>query len=299
LISGAAVGVVTALGNSVLAAGTSAIKAGDFKITTISDGHLNLPAAMFAPNVTDAERASALKAAGQSGASIVSPLNVTLIETPIERILIDVGSGGRFMDTAGKLGDGLEAAGIDPEKITKVIYTHAHPDHIWGTVNEFDELSFPNAAHYISEAEWNFWMSKDVLGKLPKDRHSFAIGAQRNLKAAKDRLNTIKPGAELIPGLNILATAGHTPGHISVEVGSGKGAVVVLGDALTHPVISFQYPQWRPASDQEPEKAVATRMRLLDKLATDGNRIIGYHLPAPGIGRVERKGSGFIFAPGS
>lgn len=298
LTGSAAVAVTTTLGIDVAnASKPQGIHVAGFKITSFSDGHLSLPEKMFAPGIEDAARAAALKSAGQQGATIVSPLNVTLIEAPGEKILVDVGSGPRFMDSAGKLVDGLEAAGIDPEKITKVIYTHAHPDHLWGTVNDFDELNFPNATYYISEAEWNFWMSKDVLTKLPNERHGFAIGAQRNLNAAKSQLKTIKPGGELVAGLHVLATPGHTPGHISIEVGSGKEAVVVLGDALTHPVISFQHPDWRPATDQNPDLAVKTRRRLLDKLAVDGNRIIGYHLPVPGMGRVQRKSSGFVFAP--
>jgi len=273
------------------------IQSGAHKITSLSDGHLILPEAMFAPKIDTASRAAAFKAAGQSGARIKSPLNVTLIEVGAEKILIDVGSGSRFMDSAGRLGDALEAAGVDPEAITMVVYTHAHPDHIWGTINDFDELSFPNAKYFISENEWNYWMSNNVLATLPAERHGFAIGAQRNLKMIKPKLTTIKPGQEIVAGLNVLDSAGHTPGHISIEVGDGKDRVVVLGDALTHPVISFQHPNWRPAVDQQPNKAVATRKRLLDKLASDGNRIIGYHLPAPGAGRVERKGTGYAFAP--
>ena len=297
LSGSAAVAMAATLGVPVArAAQRKSIQLGDIKITPFSDGHLNLPASMLAPGIDDAARTAALKAAGQKGTTIVSPLNVTLIETPSEKILIDVGSGPRFMATAGKLAEGLEAAGVDPETITKVIYTHAHPDHLWGTVNDFDELSFPKAAYYIAEAEWNFWMSKDILTKLPEERHGFAVGAKRNLAAAKAQLKTIKPGGELIPGVHVLATPGHTPGHISLEVGKGKDAVVVLGDALTHPVISFQHPDWRPQTDQDPDLAVKTRKRLLDKLATDGNRIIGYHLPVPGMGRVVRKGPGYAFA---
>ncbi|MGI9480338.1 MAG: MBL fold metallo-hydrolase, partial [Hyphomicrobiaceae bacterium] len=146
LSGSAAVAVTATLGmGGARAARRRFIQVGDIKITPFSDGHLNLPARMLAPGVDDAARTAALKAAGQKGTTIVSPLNVTLIETPSEKILIDVGSGPRFMATAGKLTEGLEAAGVDPEKITKVIYTHAHPDHLWGTVNDFDELSFPNA----------------------------------------------------------------------------------------------------------------------------------------------------------
>ena len=290
-------GAACAFGSAGWAAGTASFKAGAFKITALSDGHLALPETMFAPGIDAAKRTAALRAAGQSGPRIQSPLNVTLIEASTEKVLIDVGSGTRFMDTAGQLGDALASGGIDPETITKVIYTHAHPDHLWGTINDFDELSFPNAQYYISEKEWNFWMAKDVLSTLPKDRQGFAIGAQRNLKMIKPRLTTIKPGRELIAGVHVLDTSGHTPGHISIEVGGGKEPFVILGDALTHPIISFRHPAWRPAIDQQPDQAVKTRQRLLDKLATDRNRIIGYHLPAPGAGRVARKGGGFAFAP--
>lgn len=290
LQTGAALALLPAL-----PAFATTIKSGSVKITTFSDGHLNLPATMLGQNAPKDQRAAVLKSAGQTGATYKSPLNVTLIETPKDKILVDVGSGPHFMGSAGKLVESLEAANVAPEKITKVIYTHAHPDHVWGTVNDFDELSFPNAAYYISEAEWNFWMAKDVLTKLPKDRHAFAIGAQRNLKAAKAQLKTIKPGIELVSGVNIIETGGHTPGHISIEAGSGKDTVMILGDALTHPIISFRHPDWRPATDQEPDRAVSTRRRLLDKLANGQNRIIGYHLPGPGVGHVVRKANGFAF----
>jgi len=291
----ATAGATALIGWPAHGAKPSPIKIGDFTITTLSDGHINLPTTMLAPKIDATERSSALKQAGQKAPTFASPLNVTLIETPSDKILIDVGSGTRFMSTAGQLADNLAAAGVDAGKITKVIFTHAHPDHLWGTVDDFDELSFPNAAYYISEAEWNFWMSKDVLTRLPKERHGFAVGAQRSLRAVKEQLKTIKPDRELMAGINIISTPGHTPGHVSVEIGSAKATATILGDALTHPVISFQHPDWRPATDQDPDQAIATRKRLLDKLATDGNRIIGYHLPTPGLGRAVRQGSSFAY----
>lgn len=286
-----------ALPRSGYAKPPSTIVVGPFRLTLLSDGHLMLPEAMFAPRVSPAERTAALKAAGQSGPRIRSPLNVTLVETGTRKILIDVGSGTRFMDTAGQLADALQAKGVAADAITDVVYTHAHPDHIWGTIDDFDEVAFPNARFFISEGEWNYWMAKDVLTTLPKERHGFAVGAQRNLKAIKDKLTTIKPGHEFVPGLTALDTAGHTPGHISLEVVSGNERVVVLGDAINHPVISFHHPTWQPASDQIPDKAAQARVRLLDRLASDGARIIGYHLPTPGAGRVERKGNAYAYVP--
>ena len=60
------------------------------------------------------------------------PCNITLVRTPGETILIDVGAGPHYMPGAGKLADNLEAAGIDRKSISKVVLTHAHPDHPLG-----------------------------------------------------------------------------------------------------------------------------------------------------------------------
>jgi glyoxylase-like metal-dependent hydrolase (beta-lactamase superfamily II) len=103
-----------------------------------------------------------------------------------------------------------------------------------------------------------------------------------------------KPGDELVPGLRVIATPGHTQGHVSLELSGGDG-LVIGGDALTHPLISFQYPEWKPTADHVPEQAVATRRTLLDRLATDRSRLIGFHLPYPGVGVVERKDGGYRF----
>ncbi|MGI9522165.1 MAG: MBL fold metallo-hydrolase [Hyphomicrobiaceae bacterium] len=291
----AAFGLVSVGSIPALSSKQTTLKIGDLKLTTISDGHLNLPATMAAPDIDAKLRAAASKKAGQSGDTVKTPLNVTLIETRTDKILVDVGSGPHFMGSAGKLAENLETAGIDPVSITKVVYTHAHPDHVWGTVNDFDELSFPNAAYYISEAEWNFWMSKDILSKLPKERHGFAVGAKRNLEAIGEKLTMVKPGKELVAGVNVIDTSGHTPGHISLEIGTGADHAVILGDALTHKVISFEHPEWKPVVDHDPDKAVNTRKGLLSKLASEQHRVIGYHLPEPGLGRVAKSGNNFKY----
>ena len=64
-----------------------------------------------------------------------------------------------------------------------------------------------------------------------------------------------------------------------------------------HRMISFQHPSWKVAVDHEPDRWVATRLRLLDRLATDRVRLLGAHLPAPGAGFVERKAGAYRFAP--
>ena len=271
------------------------IKFGDFEILPLTDGHLMLPARLFAPDAEEKVRAAAFAAAGHSGDQIRRPLNVTLIRKGDEQIMVDAGSGPRFTDTAGKLAEDIEAHGIDRAAITTVVFTHAHPDHIWGTTDDFEELLFPNARYLISEEEYNYWMADDIQSKLPQDRLGFATGAQRNINAIKDRLETFKPGADIVTGITALETGGHTPGHVSLEISHGNESFVVLGDALTHHVVSFEYPGWVSGNDHEAERAIKTRQKLLDKLATEKTRLIGYHLPDPGVGRAERNGSAYRF----
>ena len=255
-----------------------------------------LPTSFLAPGAPPAEREALLKAAGQTGEQYSSPTNVTLIRAGSDLILVDMGSGDRFMPTAGKLWDNLKAAGIDKAKITKVVFTHGHPDHLWGTVDELDELVTPGAGFYVAGAEWDFWNGDTAARGLAPERAGFVTGARRNYAAIKGKVNMVKPGDEIVPGLRIIDTPGHTQGHVSLELAGGDG-LIVGGDALTHPLISFQHPGWKPPTDHVPDQAVATRRKLLDRLANDRCRLIGFHLPYPGIGTVERKDSAYRFVP--
>jgi glyoxylase-like metal-dependent hydrolase (beta-lactamase superfamily II) len=279
-----------------LAATPYAFRHGNFDVTVVSDGHLVLPTSFLAPDAPQPERETILKAAGQTGEQYDSPTNITLIRMGADLILIDMGSGDRFMPTAGKLWDNLKAAGIDKGKITKVVFTHGHPDHLWGTVDELDDLAIPDAAFYVGAAEWDFWSGENATRGLPTERAGFVTGARRNYAAIRSRVKMIKAGDEVVSGLRVLDTPGHTQGHLSLELAGGDG-LIVGGDALTHPLISFEYPEWRPIADHVPDQAAATRRKLLDRLTTDRSRLIGFHLPYPGVGTVERKDNTYRFIP--
>ena len=179
VVGGLAAGSVLPLwtGSSIAAAKTShTFKLGEFEISVISDGHLTVPTRFLARNVSEGEIKDWL---GMTADNVSPPTNVTLVRTPSDLILIDVGAGPHYMPTAGRLAENMEAAGIDRKAVTKVVFTHAHPDHLWGTLDDFDnEPMFPNASYVISPPEWNFWMADDVVSRLPEDRQNFAPGAK-------------------------------------------------------------------------------------------------------------------------
>ncbi|MFZ2103214.1 MAG: MBL fold metallo-hydrolase [Oricola sp.] len=271
------------------------IALGSKTITTVSDGNLVLPLDFVFPDAPQDELVALLQAAGHRTDALEPDCNVTVLKDGDRVVMFDVGSGSNFMPTAGKLLDNIDAAGIGPDDVTDVVFTHAHPDHIWGLLDEFDEFIFPNANFYINQVEWDYWRADDTLDKMPEARKTFVVGAQSRLAALEDVINLFSYGDEVLPGIEAVDTRGHTPGHTSFAVHDGSDNVMVIGDAATSEVISFAHPEWPSGSDQDIETGIAARTKLLDRLAQEQTRFVGFHLSGGGIGRVEKDGTAYRF----
>jgi glyoxylase-like metal-dependent hydrolase (beta-lactamase superfamily II) len=271
---------------------------GDFEVTVLSDGSLRFPLNIVAVNATPEQLAEIAKRLGWASGEAEPPANIPLIKSESDIILVDNGSGNKFQPTAGRLAENLAAAGIDPGTVTKVVFTHAHPDHIWGTLGDDGKLFMPNAAYYVGGAEWNFWTDPELLSKMPAEMGDFVKGAQRDLGAVKDRVTMVKAGDEIVPGLSVLDTPGHTPGHISLEMSGGEG-LIITGDSVTNEIVSFEHPEWILGFDADPGIAIDTRKKLLDRAATDKIKMLGYHLAYPGVGFAEKKDAAYVFAKAS
>lgn len=269
---------------------------GQSRIDIISDGHLELPVNMVLGRVPEAERTAFMQANKMPADTVRSALNLTLYRDGERVVLFDVGSGPNFMPSAGKLGQALEAAGVSAEEVTHVLFTHAHPDHIWGVLDEFEELSFGNAEYLMSSREWDYWFNPETVNKVPEERQSFAVGARRNMTAIEDRCSQFKHGEEVLPGIEAVDTAGHTPGHTSFHIRRANSSVMVVGDVITNPIYSFSNPGWEMATDSDPVMGVKARKQLLDRLAAEKIEMIGYHLPHPGTGYVEKKGNEYVYS---
>ena len=142
---------------------------GEMKVTVVSDGHLAIPTAQIGVNA-DPEEVKAFLVAHHLATDVsYNHTNHVVIETGEATVLVDVGSGNRFLDTAGRLMANLNAAGIDPGSITHVVITHAHPDHVWGIRDDFDEPILPDAAYLIGETEYAYWMQDDLVNRVPPE----------------------------------------------------------------------------------------------------------------------------------
>ncbi|CTQ31360.1 MBL fold metallo-hydrolase [Jannaschia rubra] len=259
-------------------------------LITVSDGNLVLPRGFIFDPMPKDELASVV-APFDLGEELTPECNLALVQGGGRTILFDAGAGPDFQPSAGHLLAALEAAGIAPADVTDVVFTHAHPDHIWGALDDFDEPLFSEAVHHIGTLEHAYWSDPATLETIGEARATFAVGAARRLEALADRLRFFDDGDEVLSGMLAIASPGHTPGHMSFQIGD----TLILGDAIGNHHVAFLKPDWPSGSDQDQDMAAATRRALFDRIRADDLAIVGFHLPQGGYGRVDAEGDGFRF----
>ncbi len=210
-----------------------------------------------------------------------------LVRTAGKNVLIDSGLGNRKRSgfPPGNLDEALREAGVDRGEIDYVVHTHLHVDHVgWNTVDNEQgepEIYFPKARFVIQEPEWDYWMEPEKV-EAPGNEHLKQCVEPLRHSGRIDFFNGEAPFDE---NLTFIGTPGHTPGHVSIGVYSAGERAVIVGDASHHPM-QLDHPDWSPAFDIEPERAAATRSRLFEEAASDGQTWIAGHWPYPGIGRI-------------
>lgn len=276
---------------------------GDIEAIVISDGGLSFRPIQptWAPEASKEELEGTLRSAFLPTDRLNLDVNTLLLKIGGELVLVDTGAGNLFGPTLGKMAERLAAAGIQPAQVTAVVISHAHGDHFGGLLDGEGKPVFTNATYFASKTEVDFWTGSDPdLSKLrvpPENRKVFLDNARRYLGAIKGRLTPVMPGKKIVEGLEVVDAPGHTPGHIALLVSSGKEALLHAVDTVHH-ALMFAHPEWTSAFDVDPKMGADTRRRVLDRTAADGLRVLGYHLPFPGIGHVRTvKGGGFEWLP--
>ena len=278
-----------------------AVQVGEIEVLVISDGVLPLPTAMLGPNVDPAIRAAWMKDMFLPPDAFDWALNVVLVRSGEQTILIDAGLGSDpdlQLPRAGQTVKRLQAAGIDLASITDVVLTHMHMDHIGGLLVEGvkDQLR-PDLRIHVSAAEVEFWDSPDFsLTAMPSGfPDALRSTATRFKNEYGGYLRPFKDESEIAPGVMARRTGGHTPGHSVVRVASNSMGLTFAGDAVF--AVGFEHPDWHNGFEHNPDEAARVRIGLLRELAASGELLVATHLPFPSVGRVAIDGDVFRWVP--
>jgi glyoxylase-like metal-dependent hydrolase (beta-lactamase superfamily II) len=290
-----------------MGAGSFRFGVGEFECVSVSDGALNYPPESLFSNVPLERVEEAMRQLDPPTAQVMTPYTCLFIDTGEHRVLVDTGAGNLGAHAAqmfpgldhstsvtGLLLENMRSSGVEPSEIDTVIITHAHPDHVGGTLNETGELVFSNAHYFISEAECEFWTSDAATTKAPP----FMVDAsRRNLEPLKDRLTLVEDASEIVPGVRAIATAGHTPGHIALSMASDGERLLHISDAVLYP-LHLEHPEWIPVFDILPEQASASKRRIFDLAAEETALVFAHHFPPfPSLGHVRKREQGWRWQP--
>jgi glyoxylase-like metal-dependent hydrolase (beta-lactamase superfamily II) len=229
------------------------------------------------------------------------PFIPTLVNTGRQLVLFDTGNGAlrreheRFR---GRVPDGdlvarLGQAGYKAEDIDVVVITPGHPDHIGG-LTEGGAPAFPSARYVFGATEFDYWRRGDNVREPRKFNRELFMQICAPLA---DRASFIKPGDDVVPGIRAVDAAGHSIGMMAYHIESEGKRLLVWADTCIHYVMSIQRPEWPIDVDDDKDKAVATRKRILDMVASDRLFVAGFHMPFPGLGHVERSAGGYRWVP--
>jgi glyoxylase-like metal-dependent hydrolase (beta-lactamase superfamily II) len=264
-------------------AGFNRYKVGAIEVTAVADGSVTfgLPET-FVVNAKKDQVAAVLKAAGAAEDKVTIPFTPLVVRSGNTLAVIDTGmgaaAGAQPNATAGQFQKNLSAAGIDAGKVTHVVISHFHADHINGLLTADNKPQYPNAQ-----------MKKAPAGRVADGFKN----ARRVFDALNRKVTQYQWGRQVVPGLTAVGTPGHTPGHTSFTLASGRDSVFIQSDITNIPALFVANPGWHVMFDQDAKQAEATRRKTFDMLAAQKTRVQGFHFPFPALGRIEKTGTGY------
>jgi glyoxylase-like metal-dependent hydrolase (beta-lactamase superfamily II) len=267
-------------------------KLGSFEVTNFLDGYNQGPPHPTFGNNQPPEAVQALaRANGLSPTRMENPYVNTLVNTGKELVLFDAGNGRARMPTAGKLPELLVTAGYKPEQVDVVVITHGHPDHIGGLMEgEGGKPTYPNARYVFGEVEFDYWRKGDGVPEARKaNREQF-------MKVAVpfgEKATFLKGEGEVVPGIRAIPAFGHSPGMMAFHIESDGQRLLNWADVANHYVFAIQQPDWHVGFDHDKEAGAATRRRVFDMVSADKIAVVGYHMPFPSVGWVEKTGTSY------
>jgi len=280
------------------APGVYRYKVGDIEVTVVTDGGRTVPLAdTLVRNASKEQVNTALQAAFFEKDKFSFFFNPVVINTGSKLVAIDSGNGlAAFEQSKGAVGQyhaNLAAAGIDAKNIDVVAISHFHGDHIGGLVTVDGKPAFANAEIMVPAPEWAFWMDEGNMSRAPEAAKPGFQNVRRIFGALGNKVTQYEPGKDIVPGIQSIATPGHTPGHTSHAVTSGSQTVIVQGDVTNLPALFVRNPGWHASFDMDGAKAEETRRKLYDRIVAERLIVQGYHYTFPAAAYIEKDGNGY------
>jgi glyoxylase-like metal-dependent hydrolase (beta-lactamase superfamily II) len=270
---------------------------GNFEVTALSDGTVDLKIEELLTNTTAAKIKTALARAHLKD-PVETSVTAYLVNTGSKLVMIDAGAGVFFGPTLGKLITNLKASGYQPEQIDEIYITHMHADHVGGLVNG-DKIAFPNAVVRADKHDADFWLSKANMDSAPKEAKQVFEGAMASINPyiAAGKFKPFDGNTDLVPGVSAIATYGHTPGHTVYIVESQGERLVLWGDLMHVAAVQFAEPSVTIRFDTDSKAAATQRKKQYADAAKRGHWVAAAHLPFPGIGHLRADGKGYDWVP--
>jgi len=228
---------------------------------------------------------------------LLQALNCLLVETPAGRVLIETGIGERVTDKVREMRKyegrpivpAMEAAGFEPGSVDVVVMSHLHFDHAGGLLRSDGLKAFPRATIVAQRAEWEI--------ALDDNSRIVASYDQPELRLVREwgSASAIDGERELLPGVSVLPTGGHSKGHQAIVVRGATGTLAFFGDLGMRPWSAN--PRWVTAFDDFPLDSVEAKGELFARAAADGWLIVLSHEPVTPIGRLTPDRDRYRFDP--
>jgi len=266
------------------------VKLGKFDIQPVTDGRFRLDGGAMFGVVPKMLWERCCQPDDQNRISL--GLNCLLIRAGRKNILVDTGLGDKedakfqemfAVERIPTLRDSLKMQGLTPEDIHMVVNTHLHFDHAGGnTVRENGAIvpTFPRAKYFVQRGEYEDAARANERTRASYRRENFTPVAHVDQWEFMDR------ETELVPGVSVVVTEGHTRHHQSIKIESEGQIAFYLGDLI--PTVSHLPLPYIMGYDLYPLQTLETKRWVLDRALSENWLLVFEHDPRVLMGRVRK-----------
>jgi glyoxylase-like metal-dependent hydrolase (beta-lactamase superfamily II) len=272
------------------------IRLGAVTITPVIQLHYRVPPLRFFPDLdlaTIDEDAWYWQPPYCEDGFLVIDMGGFVVRTPERTVLIDAGVGNGkdrpnpvFRDRRDGWFAALRRAGVRPDEVDTVVFTHLHVDHV-GFATRLDGSdwvpAFPNARYLTTAAELAHWTGDSAASELAR-LGDYVADSVLPLHAA-GVLDVAEPDRRICDEVRLRPAAGHTPGNVCVEVASGGRRAVFAGD-MVHHALQLAHPAKSTDYCVDRDRASEARQELLRDVADRDVLLFPAHFPNSAPGRV-------------